>query len=262
MSNVKVEITEINKRKIAFLYLDNAQTKNSMTWEMGLAFRSEIEKLKISKDVSCLIITGKNHIFSSGGDLGLLASFKSKTFEENKRDMFVFYNNFLSVRTLPFPVIAAVNGHAMGAALSLAFACDIRVFSQNSKYSFNFVKLGIHPGMGSSYITSELFGKDKSNYLLMLADSMTGEEAHEQGFCHDAVAMDDVLKRAMEFAITVGESSPIALRLLKQTVYDNEALEKALMREADAQAQCFRTADFAESITAITEKRKPFFKGE
>ena len=148
MQYLETETIELDSVKIEMLYLNHAETKNSMTWEMGQEFYNYIQSLKNRDPLPrCLIISGRNNVFSSGGNLSFLKSFHEKTFEENRRDMFTFYNFFLSVRTLPFPVVAAVNGHAIGAALSLAFACDLRVFSMESKYSFNFVKLGIHPGM-------------------------------------------------------------------------------------------------------------------
>lgn len=263
MTLITTETIEINKKKIAFLYLNNPETKNSMSWEMSLAFRSEIENYLGKNDPpSSLILTGKNNIFSSGGDLNLLRSFKEKSYEENCRDMFEFYNNFLCIRKLPFPVVAAVNGHAVGAALSLAFACDLRVFASNSKYSFNFVKLGIHPGMGSSYLVKELFGSDMARHLLILGDSLTGDEAKSLHLCQDAVPQNDVVKRATEYAILLSESSPIAIRLLKETLLSQSALEEALRREAHAQALCFQSEDFAESLEAISQKRKPFFTGK
>jgi 2-(1,2-epoxy-1,2-dihydrophenyl)acetyl-CoA isomerase len=263
MTLITTETIEINRKKIAFLYLNNPETKNSMTWAMSIAFRQEIQKLKDSSEPpSSLILTGKNNIFSSGGDLSLLRSFKEKTYEENKRDMYEFYNNFLCIRTLPFPVVAAVNGHAVGAALSLAFACDLRVFSSTSKYAFNFVKLGIHPGMGSSYLIKELFGVDMANHLLLLGDFITGEEAKSLRLCQDAVPPEDVVKRATELAIVLSEGAPMASRLLKETLINKNELETALRREAEAQALCFQSKDFAESLDAIVEKRKPFFTGK
>ncbi|MCB1141029.1 MAG: enoyl-CoA hydratase/isomerase family protein [Leptospiraceae bacterium] len=263
MTLVTTEIKEVNQRKIAYLYLDNPETRNSMTWDMGIRFKEEIEKLNNSSEkISCLILTGKNNIFSSGGDLGLLRSFKDQTFEKNSADMYEFYNNFLSIRTLPFPTIAAVNGHAVGAALSLALACDLRVFSTTSKYSFNFVKLAIHPGMGSSYIVRELFGGNMANTLLMMAEAITGEDAKEMSLCQDAVAQPDVVRRAAEMAINISESGPLALRLLKQNSYNHEELQKALRREAEAQSKCFMTNDFLESLNSIIEKRKPEFKDD
>lgn len=260
MQYLETETVELDSTRIEMLYLNHEETRNSMTWEMGEEFYNYIQTLKNQDPLPrCLILSGRNNVFSSGGNLNFLKSFHEKTYEENKRDMFTFYNFFLSVRTLPFPVIAAVNGHAIGAALSLALACDLRVFSTESKYSFNFVKLGIHPGMGSSYLVKELFGLDKANYLLMLAEILTGQEAYRMGLCHDVVPFDDVTRRAMELAINISESGPLALRLFKKNTTDYEALQAALRKEADAQAQNFASKDFMESIRAIEEKRKAIF---
>lgn len=260
MQYLETETVELESTKIELLYLNHEETRNSMTWEMGEEFYNYIQTLKNRESKPrCLIISGRNNVFSSGGNLEFLKSFHKKTFEENKRDMFTFYNFFLSVRTLPFPVIAAVNGHAIGAALSLALACDLRVFAMESKYSFNFVKLGIHPGMGSSYLVKELFGLDRANYLLMLGEILTGQEAFRMGICHDVVPFDDVTRRAMELAISISESGPLALRLLKRNMSDYEALQNALRKEAEAQAENFLTKDFMESIKAIEEKRKAVF---
>lgn len=260
MKYLETETIELESTRIEMLYLNHEETRNSMTWEMGEEFYNYIQILKNREPrPRCLIISGRNNVFSSGGNLEFLKSFSEKTFEENKRDMFTFYNFFLSVRTLPFPVIAAVNGHAIGAALSLAFACDLRVFALESKYSFNFVKLGIHPGMGSSYLVKELFGLDRANYLLMLGEILTGQEAFRMGLCHDVVPFDDVTRRATELAINISESGPLALRLLKRNLSDYEALQAALRKEAEAQAENFLTKDFLESIKAIEEKRKAVF---
>jgi 2-(1,2-epoxy-1,2-dihydrophenyl)acetyl-CoA isomerase len=261
MGLIEVETIEINSSIIEILYLNNPQTKNSMTWEMGEEFFNYVEELKKRDPLPrCLILSGKNNIFSSGGNLELLKSFQTKTFEQNKRDMFRFYNFFLSIRTLPFPVIAAVNGHAVGAAFSLALASDLRVFSIEGKYSFNFVKLGIHPGMGSSYIIKELFGLDRANQLLILGDQLTGSEAFKLGLCHDLVPAVDTIKRAIEYGISISESGPLALRHLKKNSYNYEGLQAALKLEAEAQAHNFQSKDFMESINAIEGKRKAIFK--
>ena len=232
-----------------------------MTWEMGEEFFSKIEFLKnIDPLPACLIITGRNNIFSSGGNLEMLKSFAEKSIPENRERMFRFYNFFLSVTTLPFPVIGAINGSAIGAGFALALACDIRVFAREGKYSFNFVKLGIHPGMGSSFLAKELFGLDMAKTLLFMADTWNGDMAYEKGICYDTVPGEEVLKRANELAISICESSPIALRLLKKNLYDQEKLADALRTEAEAQSMNFISEDFRETIRAIEEKRKPIFR--
>ncbi|EMO13298.1 enoyl-CoA hydratase/isomerase family protein [Leptospira santarosai str. CBC523] len=250
--------------KILTLSLNNPETRNSMTREMGWEFKKIIDGLIEAPEKNrprVVILTGKNDIFSAGGNFELLKSFSTKDYETNKKTMFEFYNLFLSVRRLDIPVICAANGHAIGAGLSLTFACDIRIFSNEAKYQFNFVKLGIHPGMGSSYIVKELFGTHIANRLLFLAETLNGEEAFRLGLCNDSVPQKEVLGRATEIAIALSESAPLALGELKKNTYDREKLEAALRKEAESQARNFISADFKETIKAIEQKRKPVFKG-
>ncbi|MEM7182307.1 MAG: enoyl-CoA hydratase/isomerase family protein [Spirochaetota bacterium] len=263
MGLIKTEIVDVYSGKIQILKLDNPTTRNSMTREMGEAFQEEIHKISSSSEKPrCVIITGANNVFSSGGDLKLLKSFREKSLEENKKFMYEFYNSFLSIRNLACPVVGAVNGHAIGAALSLAFACDFRIFSESSKYSFNFVRLGIHPGMGASFLTRELFGIQKANNLLQMAHVYTGKEMYDMGYCNDAVPSEDVIKRSMEFAIELSEVAPLALQELKQNTYNKEDLQAALKKEAESQARNFLTEDFGEALKSLEEKRNAIFKGK
>ncbi|EQA45422.1 enoyl-CoA hydratase/isomerase family protein [Leptospira broomii serovar Hurstbridge str. 5399] len=261
MALVESETVELSAdSRIEILYLNNPETKNSMTREMGLEFKAHIDRLKKSPPRS-VVITGKNGIFSAGGNFELLKSFAEKDFETNKKEMFEFYNLFLSVRDLEVPVICAANGHAVGAGLSITFACDIRIFATEGKYQFNFVKLGIHPGMGSSYLVRELFGTSLSNRLLFLAETLNGEECLKLGISYDSVPKDEVLKRATEIAISLSESAPLALSELKKNTYNREALNAALRLEAESQASNFLSKDFRETIKSLEEKRKPIFRG-
>ncbi|PJZ64363.1 enoyl-CoA hydratase [Leptospira wolffii] len=261
MALVDSETVELsNESRIEILYLNNPQTKNSMTVDMGMEFKAHIERLK-KNPPRAVVVTGKNGIFSAGGNFELLKSFAEKSFETNKKEMYEFYNLFLSVRDLNVPIICAANGHAVGAGLSITLACDIRVFADEGKYQFNFVKLGIHPGMGSSYITKELFGYEIANRLLFLAETLSGKEAYKLGICYDSVPKDEVLQRATEIAISLSESAPMALSELKKNSYNREELNAALRKEAESQALNFLSKDFKETIRSIEEKRKPIFRG-
>ncbi len=261
MALVDSETVELSSEaRIEVLYLNNPETKNSMTVDMGKEFKAQIERLK-KNPPRAVVITGKNDIFSAGGNFELLKSFAEKTFEINKKEMYEFYNMFLSVRDLHVPVICAANGHAIGAGLSITLACDIRVFADEGKYQFNFVKLGIHPGMGSSFLTKELFGAERANRLLFLAETLSGKECNKLGICYDSVPKDEVLQRATEIAISLSESAPMALSELKKNVYSREDLNAALRKEAESQALNFLSQDFKETIKSIEEKRKPIFRG-
>lgn len=263
MGLVELEKKELEDGYILEVYLNNPKTRNSMTWEMGELFFSEIEKIKKESVLPrAIILTGRNNVFCAGGDLNLLRSFSEKSFEENREGMKKFYNFFLSIRSLPVPVICAAPGHAIGAGFSLALACDIRIFAKEGKYSFNFVKLGIHPGMGSSYTAIELLGKSRGNQLLFEAEVLDGNKCYEWGLCSAVVDAGSVIQKAREVAGRIYESAPLALQELKKNIYSSQDLENALEKEAESQARNFISDDFRETIASILEKRKPRFLGK
>lgn len=262
MKYLEWEETEIPTGRILTIFLNNPETKNSMNSDMGLEFETLIQSLANAKDLPrAVILSGRNGVFSAGGDLNLLKSFARRTFEENREGMQKFYNSFLSIRRLPVPVIGAVSGHAVGAGLALALACDLRVFANEGKYSFNFVKLGIHPGMGSSYLAVELLGKSLANRLLFLAETFNGNQAMDMGLCEYSVPQSEVLGKALEIAASIGNYAPLALKELKANIYSDANLKEAIQKEAESQARNFLSEDFQETIRSIEEKRKPIFRG-
>ncbi|MBW7856829.1 MAG: enoyl-CoA hydratase/isomerase family protein [Leptonema sp. (in: Bacteria)] len=256
-----VDVEEIDKKAgIYVIYLNNAETRNSMTLEMGLAFHRSLQGLaSLDPLPRVVIITGRNNVFSSGGDFKLLRSFAEKSQIENREFMESFYRLFLSVREMPFPVIACVNGHAIGAALSLALACDLRLFLPHAKYAFNFVRIGIHPGMGASFLLKEVAGLNQAQELLITGRTITGTEAFNRGLCHGVYNEDTIFNEALSLAHEISSAAPNAVRLLKRTLYTEDDLYSALRREAECQAENYVSQDFIEAISAIQEKRTPTF---
>lgn len=253
---------ETKDGKIISVFLNNPSSRNSMTWKMGEEFFHFIQTLKKQKPLPrAVILSGKNDVFCAGGDLNLLRSFSQKTFSQNRRDMRKFYHFFLSVRELNVPIIAACNGHAIGAGLSLAFACDFRIFAEEGKYAFNFVKLGIHPGMGSSYLAPELLGKSRGCELLMAGETFGGVYAKEIGLAFDVATKQKVYERAYALAENLTKAAPLAIQELKGNLYSLKKLDQALKKEAESQARNFISEDFKETIQSILEKREPKFVG-
>lgn len=256
-----ISLEKIDNGQIAILYLNNPESKNSMTLEMGLSFHRELHNLAAADpQPRALIITGKNGLFSSGGDLGLLRSFMEKTRKDNEEFMESFYRLFLEVRNMPFPVLAAVNGHAIGASLALALACDLRYFVPDGKYAFNFVRIGIHPGMGSSFLARSVAGLHQAQELLLTGRQISGEEAMQRGLCHNIYPKDSVLDKTIEVAREIASAAPQAVRALKSGLYRDSNLEKTLKYEAASQAENYLTADFREAMDSIQEKRSPEYK--
>lgn len=259
---LEIESSTVPNGEILSIFLNNPSSRNSMTWKMGEEFKDCIEGISKMKVLPrAVILSGKNDVFCAGGDLNLLRSFSEKTFSQNKRDMRKFYSFFLSVRNLKTPVIAALNGHAIGAGLSLAFACDMRIFANEGKYSFNFTRLGIHPGMGSSFLAQELLGKSMGTRLLMTGETFSGLDALSWGLAIKAVPKSEVYHQSFEFAKYIASGAPLAMQELKGNLYSWKLLDKALKKEAASQARNFLSADFRETLASVVEKRSPVFLG-
>jgi len=128
-----------------------------------------------SEGLGAVVLTGAGRAFSAGGDLQFLYDRAKDTPSRNAVIMRRFYEKFLSVRRLPVPVVAAVNGHAIGAGLALALACDVRVCSAEAKMGITFVGLGLHPGMGSTHFLPRLVGVQQAS-LLMLTGRLVGAQ--------------------------------------------------------------------------------------
>ncbi len=256
-----IDLQTINSY-IKILYFDNPLTKNSMSYEMGLEFYQRLKDLEKEQNLRVLIITGKNGVFSSGGDFDLLKSFMHKTFEENQKFMKHFYSLFLEVMNMPFLVIAAVNGHAIGAALSFALACDLRYFVEDGKYSFNFVKIGIHPGMGSTFLVKQIAGYSLAQELLFTGKVINGIEAYQKGLCNGVFKREEILDKTIEIAKEISENAPKPLKMLKKNLQTVKTLEESLEIESISQSYNFLTKDFQEAILALQEKRKPNYIDE
>lgn len=252
---------------ISILTLNRPKKFNALTVEMGKQFHSHIQFLRNQPPSSlhCVVLTGAGtKAYSAGGDLDFILDRTRDTPANNSAIMNEFYSRFLCIRDLPVPVIAAVNGSAVGAGGCLAAACDLIIAAKDAQIGFNFVKLGIHPGLG---ITSTIFHRIKSpqhaQWLLLTGDSVTGEEAEKKfGFVLESLEREKVMERALQIARRISKNSSTAIRLLMQTLRSSTtpALEQALIREADAQSLSYASPDLLEGLAAVREKREPKFK--
>ena len=160
-STTNVTVERPGDGKVAIITLNDPKRLNALNATMGDEFVSIIHDLIESNDMDGLgavVLTGSGRAFSAGGDLNFLKDRSNDTPYRNAVIMRRFYERFLSVRKLPVPVVAAINGPAIGAGLALALACDVRVASKDAKMGITFVGLGLHPGMGSTHFLPRLVG--------------------------------------------------------------------------------------------------------
>ncbi len=251
---------------VVVLTLDDPPRMNAMTADMGHALAERCGELADDTSVRAVVITGAPPAFSAGGDLGMLEDLAERTREggfDATDTMMSFYQRFLTIRTIPVPVIAAINGHAIGAGLCVALACDLRILGSEAKVGLNFSKLGLHPGMAGTWLLPRIVGQQRAAELLYTGRIVTGDVAAGYGMALEHVTNDQVLPRALTLAEEIATASPVVVRDLRETLRHTETddLQTALEREATAQAASYGTQDLQEGLDASRSRRQPTFPG-
>lgn len=249
---------------VKILTLSQPASLNAMTVEMGDAIEATVDRLRTleAHEFRALVITGAGRAFSAGGDLQFLEARRTDNPTANAIAMRKFYARFLSIRTLPVPVVCAINGPAIGAGLSFAMATDLRVTHDEAKLGFTFVGLGLHPGMGCTHTIAAAASGQAASRMLLTGDVISGKEAAVLGLVASSHPSPDAAQEeAMGIARRIASQSPLAVRATVRTLRaaSDAGLDAALQREADAQAQSYASTDYAEGLAAITCKRKPTF---
>jgi len=259
---VGAAVTYAREELVGVITLDRADNRNSMTPELLDAFAAASAAARADGEARCLIVTGAGNFFSAGAD------FKSNVQRGAGHQLphersFAMYEPFLSLLAIEVPVIAAMNGHAVGGGFGLALLCDLRIAAKSAKYGANFCRLGLAPGLGISYVLPRVIGASRAAELLFTGRLLTGEEAAEIGLASQALDAEAVLPRAREIAGEIASSAPIAVRATKRALYEGLGWEvrRAAWREALVQAETLATADFAEGVAALLAKREPRFRG-
>lgn len=233
-----------------------------MSPELGDALQARVKELSSRSDVRAVVLTGAGGAFSAGGDLAMLAQLRTLEFEAARQHMLSFYGRYLSVLELPVPVVAAVEGPAIGAGLCVALACELMVVGEDSKLALNFVQLGLHPGMGATYLAPRRVGAQRAAELLFTGRRFDGREAVSMGMALEATPAGQVLARAQALAGQIASGAPLSLRALKRGLaVDRAALQAALEHEARAQAESYGSEDLGEGLKAAAERRAPRFAG-
>lgn len=256
-----VELQELKNQSVKII-LNDPQNLNAMSESMADEFLALVNKLKTREgELRAIVLSGAGRAFSAGGDLSMLEAKTQLKAPENKRRMLNFYNSFLSLLGINVPLIAALNGHAVGAGLCLASACDIRICTQDAKLGFSFTKLGLHPGMGATFFLPRLLGDSLAREMLFSGRIIEASEALKIKLVSKIVetsALDaECEKLISEFSVC----GPRAVSMLTETLrsYNSLELNNALLREAECQAQSYSSDEFKEGVRAAIEKRKAKF---
>jgi enoyl-CoA hydratase/carnithine racemase len=249
---------------VAEITLNRPENRNSMTQDVLDGLRSAVAAARADAQVRCVIVTGRGSSFCAGADFRDRARRSSEAPAQLPHERsFSRYSPFLSLLEIEVPTIAAMNGHAVGGGLGLALVCDLRVANEASRYGANFVRLGLHPGMATTYLLPRLVGVPRAVELLLTGRIISGREAADFGLAHYALPADTVLAKARELSAEIASAAPLAVRLTKQTIYRHLGWDpvEAARYEAFAQSQTADTEDHREGVAALLEKRPAVFRG-
>jgi len=244
---------------IAILTLNRPELLNSLNTQLGLELERELESIEYSEEVKVVILTGTGEkSFSVGGDFKERGKMSD---EDWMKQHHLFEKLAKQIRNFPKPIIAAVNGFALGGGFELALSSDFIVASENSKYGLPEVSKGIIPGIGGAQLLSKFLPKGMALELLFTGRHISATEAHELGIVNHLVPLDKLLDTAINIANLIAENSPNAVRLVKRAYLlgSNAPLEEGILIGLECYKQAIVHPDRIEGSRAFLEKRKPVY---
>jgi len=250
------------KDGVVTLTLNRPEVMNSFNFALLHALKAEIEALRFNPDIRVIIITGTGEkAFCSGADLKERVTL---TPIQVKEYIFTIRNLFTSIEQLNKPVIAGVNGVALGGGTELALASDIRIASMNANLGLTETRLAIIPGGGGTQRLPRLVGKGKAKELIFTGQRVGAEEALKIGLVNKICELDMLMDECNKMAAMICETGPIAIEQAKYAInYGLETdLHTGLAIESNAYWVCIPTEDRLEGLAAFREKRKPVYKGK
>ncbi|MCU0600225.1 MAG: enoyl-CoA hydratase [Desulfobacterales bacterium] len=257
----KVLLTEIQDQ-IAVLTLNRPDVMNSFNFELLYALREAVDNIRFNPDVRVVVITGSgNKAFCSGADLKERITL---TPQEVKKFIYTIRNLFTNIEYLNKPVIAAINGVALGGGTELLLACDIRIASSAATLGLTETRLAIIPGAGGTQRLPRLIGAGKAKELIFTGRRVDAKEALEINLVNKICEPESLMDEAKTMAAMICECGPIAIEQAKYAI--NAGLETdlhtGLAIESNAYWITIPTEDRLEGLTAFREKRKPVYKGK
>ncbi|MDF1535746.1 MAG: enoyl-CoA hydratase/isomerase family protein [bacterium] len=243
---------------IATITLSRAGKRNSMTQKMFAELDAIVRRARGEEDLRVLLIRGGEGTFCAGDDLAELSSMDPS----KARDFIIrAQGTFTSLEALSCPVLAAVEGFALGGGLELALSCDLILAAQGAQLGLPELNLGIIPGLGGTIRLPRRTGLGRARDLIYSGRIVGAEEARDMGLADAVYRADEFEGKVLEYAGLLASKSPAALALAKSTLNRgmDASLEAGLALEREAFAYCFSLPDAKEGISAFLEKRKPVF---
>lgn len=257
-------VLEERRGAVHLLTLNRPDRLNAVSPELYRHLDRALRSLARDPEVRAVVVTGAGRAFCVGADLKAHGA-REPDAAFRRRYVFLAQKVNLRIQRLPVPVIAAVNGHAIGAGLELALSADLILVAEEAKLRLPEVALGTLFGGGVSYTLPGRVGVTRARELLLLSRFFRGEEAEAMGLANRALPSGDVLPQALEWARELAErAAPGSLRLARELLREapHRTVEATLRAEGEGLLACMETEDWAEGVRAFHEKRTPRYRGE
>ncbi|WP_341897770.1 enoyl-CoA hydratase/isomerase family protein [Ferrovibrio terrae] len=244
---------------VRLIRLNYTAKRNALSLELRAELMAAVEAALADDDVRAIVLTGNGGTFCAGGDI---SSMQNVTGVAGRTRLANLHRLARLLVAGPKPVIAAVEGFAYGAGMSLALLCDQVVTAQDAKFCCSFGKVGLMPDMAALWTVPQRVNSGWVKRLLMLAEEIDGDTAVRIGLADQSVPAGEVLDAALALAAKFASLAPLPIGFIKAALARGpQPLEALLAQEADGQALLFNSADFAEGRDAFLEKRRPVFTG-
>jgi enoyl-CoA hydratase/carnithine racemase len=259
MTTPDILLVERPADAVVVLRLNRPEVRNALNLDIRIRLADEVARYGADPAVRCLIITGSDTVFAAGADIKMMA--EADPIEIMARNQQKYWRTIMDC---PKPVIAAIEGYALGGGLELALCADIIVAGDSAKLGLPEVKLGILAGGGGTQKLTRLVGSKRAMLLLLTGRMFGAAEALAMGVVSEVAPAGQALVRALEIASEIAAQPPIAVMQIKEIVNAgiNAPLDTALMLERKALLLQFATRDQKEGMRAFLEKRKPTFEGK
>jgi 2-(1,2-epoxy-1,2-dihydrophenyl)acetyl-CoA isomerase len=250
---------------VGIITLNRPASLNALTTEVGREFQSAVNEVQ-SRGARAVLITGAGRAFCAGGDLREMQKIAER---EGKVEAFfdeplrLLNECILLIRQVPLPFIAAVNGAASGGGCNLALACDLVIAGETARFNQAFIKIGLVPDCGGTFILPRLIGWKRAGELMMTGEIVTAERALEMGMINAVVPDEELLPRALAMAEKLAQAPTAAIGRIKELLEASATNDYGgqLDLERETQIQSGLTKDFREGVAAFIEKRPPKFVG-
>jgi len=247
---------------IATITLNRPEALNAFSKEVVDEVLQALEDIKNDESVRVVILTGAGEkAFSSGADIKAMKGMNAL----KARELSLMGEKICSaLENLEKPVIAAINGYALGGGLEVAMACDLRIASENAFMGQTEVNIGLIPGWGGTQRLTRLVGKTKAKELVFTGKRIDAKTAEQLGILNLVVPADKFRETVRQFALELAQKAPVALRVAKSVINKGTdmSLDAALAMEREGFGVVASTEDLQEGVSAFAEKRKPAFKGK